>query len=99
MGNDTDAYSENDIIELLRNAARRTEKAKKELLLAERARRIDGAIAVRLGFEKTVTANVLGITRPTLDAWLERVAQTADEQKEVDRHFALIAEQKAARRG
>ncbi|SEB43729.1 hypothetical protein SAMN04489727_1738 [Amycolatopsis tolypomycina] len=106
MGTETDAYSENDIIQLLQHAARRVTKAKKELLLAERARRIDAAIATRLGLEKTATAAELGITRPTLDAWLVRVAQTADEQKEVDQHFALMArrdakavERKAARRG
>lgn len=103
MATETDGY---DVVELLQHAGRRVAKAKEELDLAERARRIDAVIAVRLGFEKTATAAELGITRPTLDAWIDRVASTADEQKEVDQHFALIARReaktagrKAARRG
>ncbi|RSD26336.1 hypothetical protein [Amycolatopsis eburnea] len=94
------------VAELLQAAADRVTKAEKAVEVEQRARRIDAAIAVRHGYGKGTTAAALGISRPTLDAWLGLVEGTAAEQREVDQHFefadrraAKAAERKAARGG
>lgn len=58
---------------------------------AERSRRVDAVIAVRAGFGKTATANKLGISRPTLDAWIKAVESEPSEMKSVLDHELFVA--------
>jgi hypothetical protein len=90
---DTDTHEY--VTELLEHAGRRVKKAEEELAGAERARRIDAAIAIRHGYGKVATAAALGISRPTLDAWLDLVERTADERKAVDDHIEFAARRAA----
>lgn len=69
----------------------KVQQAERAVRQAERSRRINAAMAVRAGIEKTTVAETLRISRPTLDVWLNKVKGTADEQKEVDEHFAFVA--------
>jgi hypothetical protein len=78
-------------IEELTGTASDVGQALEQLARAERGRRVSAAIAVRAGLTKTVVSTSLGVTRPTLDAWLKQVAETPDEQSQVDSYFAFVA--------
>lgn len=59
-------------------------KAQDELALTDRRRRINAVLAVRSGIQKTDVAERLGISRPTLDAWIAKVEATPDEMADVE---------------
>lgn len=89
------------LTEILAHDAERVAKAEEAVALAERTRRINAAYAIRCGYEKTAASAELGISRPTLDAWIARVESTPDEAAELDQRakFEARADAKAARRG
>ena len=75
----------------LDHAAKQVSKAKDALAQAERKSRIDATLAVRGGVEKTAIAACLGISRPTLDAWIAKVETTADEIADVEQSEYFVA--------
>lgn len=65
-------------------------KAQAALNEAERQRRVLAMIAVRSGRAKTTVANDLGVSRPTLDAWLRITEQDEDEMGSVEHHERFL---------
>lgn len=72
--------------ELLDDAAEGVVKAQAALNKAETRRRINALICVRAGMSKTIVANKLAVSRPTLDAWLAAANADPDEVAEVVQH-------------
>ncbi len=78
------------LTEMLDFANSQHHKAEAELAAAARSRRISAALAVRGGIAKSDVARHLGISRPTLDAWIGTVEGTADELVDVEQTEYVI---------
>lgn len=85
--------------DLLDGTRAAVEKAQLALDEAERGRRVGAAIAVRAGYGKTAVANRLGVSRPTLDAWLRISQNSADEIESVQSHERFVDRQVAEGNG
>lgn len=76
---------------ILAHSTTRTAKAVAELNNARDDAMVDAAIAVRAKYGKTATANALGISRPTLDDWLAKVADDPHLTERVAQHELFVA--------
>lgn len=97
------AVAEDERLTQLQRAVRPVARARQELAEAERECRIRAALHVRAGVPKNKAADALGISRPTLDAWLRTVESTPAElvdleeaERSEQRWLAKLAEQVAA---
>lgn len=77
------------VTELLDDGREGVAKAQAALNEAESRRRVNALIAVRAGLPKTTVANKLGVSRPTLDAWLAAANADPDVAAEVLLHERL----------
>lgn len=71
--------------------AQAVRKAQAALDVAEHERRVLAMIAVRAKTPKIKVAELLGVSRPTLDAWLATVENTPDEMDAVLKHEYFVA--------
>lgn len=77
--------------ETLGHAIKRIRNAQAALNDARVSAQVDAVIAVRAGHTKVATANRLGISRPTLDEWLNAVESEPDLMARVTQHEQFVA--------